>query len=595
MRTAIYARRSTVQQDQSVERQVRECKEYAARHDLTIVATYSDTASAWKPHTPRPEFDRMLQDASHGAFEALIVWETSRLSRQQGAKSALAKVWELDELSVQVHALDAPHTGMPIADDFQWLMKSHVADQESTVKSQRVRSGKRGGMLRGIYQGATAPFGYRFTQRRVESGRAVKFYEPDPEPARIVREIFTMYLDGSTPQQIANDLDSRGIAPPGDPTKPHRYKRRGEPVWHQSVVRDLLANPLLGGFMHYKGVRIKSCGCASLDEIAAAKGLTERRSVAARWAACEHEWVRAHNVAPALVDMEVWEQAHQALEVRARPGQGGRRSGGYAAENFLLAGLLWCGLCGERIGARHDHSGRSRKSVAIYLCRGRRLGSGCELPRLKADELDEAVRQSFLRGFVDVQETLKKGQEVMARRRNNESGLVHDELRVVETEWADAQRFLTKLDHDYEAGQIGAENYERLCVKARERLQTAEQARERLSSRLETLATEEGTSLDHLLDTANALSRIVEGGMEQGDKLRLHERLVTVIERYTVDLEGSRVVLTPSLREGILEGEDWVTLDFSEGENSGVEVVEYLDPPALKQVSLWGDELSGSW
>jgi DNA invertase Pin-like site-specific DNA recombinase len=60
VRAVIYARySSTEQREESVEGQIRECKEYAERHNIQIVATYIDRVLSAKTDD-RPQFQKMI-------------------------------------------------------------------------------------------------------------------------------------------------------------------------------------------------------------------------------------------------------------------------------------------------------------------------------------------------------------------------------------------------------------------------------------------------------------------------------------------------------------------------------------------------------
>ena len=83
MQTAvIYARYSSERQsEQSIEGQIRECMEYAKRHNITIVDTYIDRAMTGK-NDNRKDFQRMLKDASKKAWNAVLVYKFDRFSRK---------------------------------------------------------------------------------------------------------------------------------------------------------------------------------------------------------------------------------------------------------------------------------------------------------------------------------------------------------------------------------------------------------------------------------------------------------------------------------------------------------------------------------
>lgn len=63
MKAVIYARYSSDnQREESIEGQLRECKEYADKNGITILCSYIDRALSAKTDN-RPEFQKMVQDS----------------------------------------------------------------------------------------------------------------------------------------------------------------------------------------------------------------------------------------------------------------------------------------------------------------------------------------------------------------------------------------------------------------------------------------------------------------------------------------------------------------------------------------------------
>ena len=83
MKGVIYARYSSDnQREESIEGQLRECKEYAERNGITILKTYVDRAlSAKTDH--RPDFQNMIKDSGKGLFDVVIVWKLDRFARNR--------------------------------------------------------------------------------------------------------------------------------------------------------------------------------------------------------------------------------------------------------------------------------------------------------------------------------------------------------------------------------------------------------------------------------------------------------------------------------------------------------------------------------
>ena len=83
MKAVIYARYSSdSQREESVEGQIRECKEFAKHNGITIIGTYVDRALSAKTDN-RPEFQRMIKDSAKKLFDVIIVWKLDRFARNR--------------------------------------------------------------------------------------------------------------------------------------------------------------------------------------------------------------------------------------------------------------------------------------------------------------------------------------------------------------------------------------------------------------------------------------------------------------------------------------------------------------------------------
>lgn len=84
MRAAAYARYSTDhQQRNSIEYQLDAIRAYCREHDITITATYTDEGETGT-NTDRPGFQSMMAAADRGEFEAVVIYDISRGSRDVG-------------------------------------------------------------------------------------------------------------------------------------------------------------------------------------------------------------------------------------------------------------------------------------------------------------------------------------------------------------------------------------------------------------------------------------------------------------------------------------------------------------------------------
>jgi DNA invertase Pin-like site-specific DNA recombinase len=77
MRTAIYIRVSSVEQNSALQRE--ELAQYVQARGWTVIETFEDTMSGAK--SARPGLNRLLADAAARKFDAVIVWKLDRFGR----------------------------------------------------------------------------------------------------------------------------------------------------------------------------------------------------------------------------------------------------------------------------------------------------------------------------------------------------------------------------------------------------------------------------------------------------------------------------------------------------------------------------------
>lgn len=79
----IYARYSSDnQREESIDGQIRECKEFAEKNDIRIIDTYIDRAFS-ATTDKRPAFQKMIKDSAKNMFDVIIVWKLDRFARNR--------------------------------------------------------------------------------------------------------------------------------------------------------------------------------------------------------------------------------------------------------------------------------------------------------------------------------------------------------------------------------------------------------------------------------------------------------------------------------------------------------------------------------
>ena len=162
-RAVIYARFSSHNQtEQSIEGQLRECYDYARRHDLIVEDEYIDRALTGTTDK-RPGFLKMIEDSKKKTFDYVLVYQLDRFARNR-YDSANYKA-KLKKNGVRV--LSAREN---ISEDASGILIEGVlesmAEYYSAELSQKVKRGLRESYSKGYYAGGQPMLGYDIVDKR---------------------------------------------------------------------------------------------------------------------------------------------------------------------------------------------------------------------------------------------------------------------------------------------------------------------------------------------------------------------------------------------------------------------------------------------
>lgn len=355
--------------NESVERQIGLCREYAAERGLRVAEHLifpENGRSGWQrpggapPY--RPLWDRMIAAGRAGEMGGLLTWKIDRFARNTRDGDDLANLGVL---------LDGPESGRidPRTADGLSRLNKRIDDARnlSHETSEKVRAAFADMLASGYRIGGSGRlFGFEvLSLAEFDGGEddepgaspAAVLHETEPE---VIRELARRLLAGETLQAMADWLNGQGIT-----------TTRGG-AWEPRNLGRTLGNPLYGGDLAYKG------------EIVG----------------------RLANVEP-ILDTETY-QAVQAKLIR-------RKRGPRPAGRYPLSGLIDCGnpACGRKgTMAGYPRTGGQR----AYICA--RPNGGCGQSVLAAP-VEAMVRDEVLRRWADEAE----------REAMRAADTAHDELR----------------------------------------------------------------------------------------------------------------------------------------------------------------------
>lgn len=280
MIAALYIRVSTEEQaehgfsiDAQKERLVAFSKSQGwENHKLYIDDGYTGTKME------RPALKKMIRHIEEGKIHTVVVYKLDRLSRKQkDVLQLLEDVFEKNDVKFR-SATEPFDTSTPFGKAMLGVL-AVFAQLDRDMIIERTTTGRRTKVSQGDWYGGRVPFGYTWNKES-------KLLEIVPEEARIVKEIFNMYLQGHSRLSIAEWAASR----------------TDERTIDHSTIRDMVARPIYAGNLINAG-NINSG---------------------------KHE---------AIIDQETWDRA-QAETLK-------RKEGAATIGEYLLTGLLKCGICGE--------------------------------------------------------------------------------------------------------------------------------------------------------------------------------------------------------------------------------------------------------
>ncbi len=336
----IYARFSSHgQNEQSIEAQVRICKEYAESRGLDVVNLYTDKARTGT-NDARPAFQKMIADAKTGTFQYIIVYMFDRFARNR-RDSIIYKEMLKEKYGVKViSALE------PIAEDeggeFYEMFLEWNAEKYSKRLSKRVRDGLDTSVANGTFCGGFIIYGYQLELEPIpgKQGKFIKRVIINEEEAKVMRYVFEQYDKGVSKKQIAEVLNSQGI------------RVKGKPVTHKTFDH-YMTNPKYTGEFYF-GDRL----CT--------------------------------NMYPAIIDKDTFDRVQQRL-AENRYCLGGKET---AREPYLLTGKLFCGHCGTEMVAGGGQS-KTGKKYYYYECKKKKKKL-CTKRIEHKDKLEKYVVQNVM-------------------------------------------------------------------------------------------------------------------------------------------------------------------------------------------------------
>ncbi len=343
----------------SIENQKLILKQYAASNGLKIDVFYEDDNISGYTFE-RPGMKKMLHDIDYGLVDTVLAKDLSRLGRHNA--KVLLLIEDFKERGIRLILVDDNYDSLHTEEDEilgikTWYNERYVKDTSRKMK-RTLRARQKEGTL------AVRPgFGYE-----VLPNDKLGLYVVESE-ARIIRRIFSLYLEGSGYRKIAETFNDEEI-----PTPSMLMKQRGSKgftgtaakKWSPEMIRDILKND---NYMGTQRMHVRERKTIHGTDLRVPK---------------EEQYV-FHDHHEAIIDMETFQMAQEVMTKRIRNNYKGQRT------NYsIFSQCIFCRDCGNRMNLVRR---KKRRQQTYFICRtynakGNRY---CSAHTLDEDELLEAV------------------------------------------------------------------------------------------------------------------------------------------------------------------------------------------------------------
>ena len=232
IRAALYARVSTEEQaDQgySLAAQLQMLRDFCEVFEMDIAGEYVDDGYSGT-NTRRPAYRRMFSPDERQRWDALVVIKMDRIHRN--SKNFMLMIEDLSKNGQSFFSTTERIDTTTAVGRFAMDVIQRIAQLESEKIGERTKFGmiQKAEQKDGI-MGFQPPYGYS-----IADGELISI----PEEQIVVKRIFGSYLENSTLDEIASELNSSFI------------RTRNGNQWNKYNLRNILHNPVYAGYMHWE-------------------------------------------------------------------------------------------------------------------------------------------------------------------------------------------------------------------------------------------------------------------------------------------------------------------------------------------------------
>ncbi|MGN0298066.1 MAG: recombinase family protein [Lachnospiraceae bacterium] len=345
------------------------------KDDIQVVSIREDDGYSGVDFN-RPGFQLMLQDIKKGIIDCIIVKDLSRFGRNYiEVGRYLEKLFPI--LGVRFIAVNDNYDSLHTDTVYDLVMpfKNLINDAYCRDLSVKIRSHLAIKRKNGEFIGAFACYGY------LKDPQNKHKLIIDSYAGSVVQNIFRMKINGYSQYKIADILNKQGILSPMEYKRSigihfeTSFKVNPKALWSAKAVSRILTNEV------YTGVLVQG------------KQTTPNHKVKIRRTVDAKDWIRIEHAHPPLIHPDLFDIVQILMERDTRTSP-------KAESVFPLAGLLYCGDCGQPMIRKttsyssKDSKALSSQTYAYFVCQGQCTNQSCSWHRICEKDLLDAVLQA---------------------------------------------------------------------------------------------------------------------------------------------------------------------------------------------------------
>lgn len=231
-KAVIYARFSPggQQNSQSIEGQLKVCRDFSSREGYYIMAEYTDQKLTGKTAEKRPGFQRMIADSARGRWEYVIVYQLDRFSRNKYDNAIYKEKLNRNGVKV-ISAMERVNTEDASGILMETMLEG-MAAYYSQELSQKIQRGRAINASKHLSLGSNPGLGFKIVDKQIVI---------DEVNAPYIVRVFELYANGATMLEIIEYLNAMGAK-----------TSHGKPFTKNSLWT-ILRNKRYAGIYSYKG------------------------------------------------------------------------------------------------------------------------------------------------------------------------------------------------------------------------------------------------------------------------------------------------------------------------------------------------------